>query len=105
MLTPARKWSTALEGDHRPHVILFVGVNGTGKTTTIGKLAQRFVQGAGRSRWRPATRSGPPRSSSCKIWAERTECRGDRHAASGADSAGLAYEALRAGAREFREVC
>ena len=28
-----------LEGDHRPHVILVVGVNGTGKTTTIGKLA------------------------------------------------------------------
>ena len=27
---------------HRPHVILVVGVNGTGKTTTIGKLAEQF---------------------------------------------------------------
>ena len=28
--------------DHRPHVILVVGVNGVGKTTTIGKLASQF---------------------------------------------------------------
>lgn len=27
---------------HKPHVILVVGVNGTGKTTTIGKLAYRY---------------------------------------------------------------
>jgi fused signal recognition particle receptor len=33
--------------DHKPHVIAFVGVNGTGKTTTIGKVANRFAQ-AGR---------------------------------------------------------
>jgi len=31
-----------LIGNNRPHVILVVGVNGTGKTTTIGKLALRF---------------------------------------------------------------
>src|SRR5205823_4841101 len=28
--------------DHRPHVVLVVGVNGSGKTTTIGKLAQYY---------------------------------------------------------------
>jgi fused signal recognition particle receptor len=28
--------------DRRPHVVLMVGVNGTGKTTTIGKLAQHY---------------------------------------------------------------
>ena len=31
-----------INADHRPFVILVVGVNGTGKTTTIGKLAARF---------------------------------------------------------------
>ena len=31
--------ATAPENGHRPHVVLVVGVNGTGKTTTIGKLA------------------------------------------------------------------
>ena len=33
-----------LPGDHRPYVILVVGVNGVGKTTTIGKLAWQFKQ-------------------------------------------------------------
>ena len=31
-----------LPSDHKPYVILFVGVNGVGKTTTIGKLAYQF---------------------------------------------------------------
>lgn len=31
------------KSDHKPLVILFTGVNGVGKTTTIGKLAKRFV--------------------------------------------------------------
>lgn len=31
-----------LPADHRPHVVLVVGVNGVGKTTTIGKLAYQF---------------------------------------------------------------
>ena len=31
-----------LPTDHKPHVILIVGVNGVGKTTTIGKLAHQF---------------------------------------------------------------
>ncbi len=33
-----------LPGDHKPYVILVVGVNGVGKTTTIGKLAWQFKQ-------------------------------------------------------------
>lgn len=34
------EWS--LPSDHKPYVILVVGVNGVGKTTTIGKLAYQF---------------------------------------------------------------
>ena len=33
-----------LPAGHRPHVILVVGVNGVGKTTTIGKLAAQFTR-------------------------------------------------------------
>ena len=33
-----------LPNDHKPYVILVVGVNGVGKTTTIGKLAWQFKQ-------------------------------------------------------------
>ena len=36
--------SWSLPTDHQPYVILVVGVNGVGKTTTIGKLAYQFKQ-------------------------------------------------------------
>jgi len=42
------KFDTTLNLSERPAVILVVGVNGVGKTTTIGKLA-KFISGAGRS--------------------------------------------------------
>ena len=38
--------------DARPHVILVLGVNGSGKTTTIGKLAARYTRGRSQGRAR-----------------------------------------------------
>ena len=57
---------------HRPHVTLIVGVNGTGKTTTIGKLANLLEgrRASSRSSARP-TRSARRPSSSSQIWAKR----------------------------------
>lgn len=43
LLRPAAK-ALEIRPDQRPFVILMVGVNGSGKTTTIGKLARRFSQ-------------------------------------------------------------
>ncbi len=40
----------ALEGGHSPHVILMVGVNGSGKTTTIGKLTAKLTA-EGKKKW------------------------------------------------------
>ncbi|MBN9023778.1 MAG: signal recognition particle-docking protein FtsY, partial [Rhizobiales bacterium] len=77
----------------KPHVILVVGVNGTGKTTTIGKLAQKFrddglkvVLAAGDT-FRAAA------IEQLKIWGGRT---GAKVVArdTGADAAGLAFDAL-----------
>ena len=42
VLSPVAK-PLELAGTQRPHVILVVGVNGTGKTTTIGKMAKKFI--------------------------------------------------------------
>ena len=76
----------------KPHVILVVGVNGTGKTTTIGKLAAKLrdagltvTLGAGDT-FRAAA------IEQLKIWADRT---GSTFVGTklGADAAGLAYEA------------
>ena len=42
-LAPLQK-PLAIDGGKKPFVILVAGVNGTGKTTTIGKLAHRLSQ-------------------------------------------------------------
>lgn len=82
-----------LDLSHKPHVILVVGVNGTGKTTTIGKLAAKLsgsglkVMLAAGDTFRAAA------IEQLKIWADRTgsEFIGTKL---GADAAGLAYDAF-----------
>ncbi|MBO0127483.1 signal recognition particle-docking protein FtsY [Agrobacterium sp. OT33] len=81
-----------LDLSHKPHVILVVGVNGTGKTTTIGKLAAKLsgsglkVMLAAGDTFRAAA------IEQLKIWADRT---GSQFIGTklGADASGLAYDA------------
>jgi fused signal recognition particle receptor len=81
-----------LDLSHKPHVILVVGVNGTGKTTTIGKLASKLsgsglkVMLAAGDTFRAAA------IEQLKIWADRT---GSQFIGTklGADASGLAYDA------------
>jgi len=77
----------------KPHVILVVGVNGSGKTTTIGKLAKQFrddgktvVLAAGDTFRAAAVEQ-------LKIWGARTGCTVVTRPQD-ADAAGLAYDAL-----------
>ena len=93
VLKPVAK-PLALDLSHKPHVILVVGVNGTGKTTTIGKLASKLsgsglkVMLAAGDTFRAAA------IEQLKIWATRTgsEFIGTQL---GADAAGLAYDAYK----------
>lgn len=88
--------ATPLEivSERKPHVILVVGVNGSGKTTTIAKLAAKFradgkaVTLAAGDTFRAAA------VEQLRIWAERT---GAAIVArkTGADAAGLVFDALR----------
>jgi fused signal recognition particle receptor len=92
-----------LDLSHRPHVILVVGVNGTGKTTTIGKLAAKLRE-AGLSTLLVAGDTFRAAAiEQLKIWGERT---GSPVAARqiGADSAGLAYDAFQQAVDEGRDV-
>ncbi|MFP5077444.1 signal recognition particle-docking protein FtsY [Rhizobium sp. YIM 134829] len=92
VLTPVAK-PLQLDLNHKPHVILVVGVNGTGKTTTIGKLAAK-LSGAGLKVMLAAGDTFRAAAiEQLKIWAERT---GSDIVSSklGADAAGLAYEAF-----------
>ncbi|MBW6423983.1 signal recognition particle-docking protein FtsY [Rhizobium sp. XQZ8] len=91
VLAPVAK-PLALDLNHKPHVILVVGVNGTGKTTTIGKLAAK-LSGAGLKVMLAAGDTFRAAAiEQLKIWADRT---GSRFIGTklGADAAGLAYDA------------
>ena len=92
-----------IAGGHRPFVILVVGVNGTGKTATIGKLAHRF--GAeGRSVVLAAADTFRAAAiDQLNVWGERASARVIARAA-GADAAGVAFEALEFAQREAAEV-
>ncbi len=82
-----------LDADAKPHVILMVGVNGTGKTTTIGKLAHQFKTDGKRVVLAAGDTFRAAAVEQLKIWGTRTGCdviAGDV----GADAAGLAYDAL-----------
>ena len=88
---------------HRPHVILMVGVNGTGKTTTIGKLAARF-RAEGRSVLLAAGDTFRAAAiDQLKVWGERTGATVVARDV-GADAAGLAYDAIRQAREEGVDV-
>ena len=57
---------TALKATTKPSVVLVIGVNGVGKTTTIGKMANHLREEGKRSCCAPPTPSGPPRPTSWK---------------------------------------
>lgn len=81
-----------LDLSHKPHVILVVGVNGTGKTTTIGKLAAK-LSGAGLKVMMAAGDTFRAAAiEQLHIWADRTKSE-IVSSKLGADAAGLAYEA------------
>jgi fused signal recognition particle receptor len=83
----------APDAAHRPYVVLVVGVNGTGKTTTIGKLAGDFRR-SGKSVMLAACDTFRAAAvEQLAIWGERTGCAVITGAA-GADAAGLAFDAL-----------
>jgi len=82
-----------LDLSHKPHVILVVGVNGTGKTTTIGKLAAKLTAGGLSVMLAAGDTFRAAAIEQLKIWGERT---GSPVVATklGADAAGLAYDAF-----------
>jgi len=82
-----------LEGGHHPQVILVVGVNGSGKTTTIGKLAHKLVGEGKKVTLAAGDTFRAAAVEQLQIWGERTGAEVIARAV-GADSAGLAFDAL-----------
>lgn len=87
----------------KPRIVLFVGVNGSGKTTTIGKIAAKLsAQGAdivlaAGDTFRAAA------VEQLRVWADRASARFISKP-QGADAAGLAYEAVELAKNENRDL-
>jgi fused signal recognition particle receptor len=87
---------TTLDVNHQPGVILVVGVNGTGKTTTIGKLAQKLREHGRDVTVGAADTFRAAAEEQLEVWAQRAGARfvgGER----GADPAAVAFDAVGAG--------
>ncbi len=82
-----------LECGHKPHILLMVGVNGTGKTTTIGKLSSLLHERGKKVMLAAGDTFRAAAVEQLKVWGERT---GAEVVArdTGADAAGLAYDAV-----------
>ena len=93
----------AIDAAHKPFVILVVGVNGSGKTTTIGKLAAK-LRAEGRSVMLAAGDTFRAAAiGQLQIWAERSGTR-FMGTTQGGDAASLAYDALAAAQRDKLDV-
>ncbi|WP_417488427.1 signal recognition particle-docking protein FtsY [Maricaulis sp.] len=92
-----------LTGTDGPHVILFVGVNGSGKTTTLGKIAVKLKR-EGRD---PILVAGDTFRAAAieqvSVWGERAKSPVIKREI-GADAAGLAFDALEQAEREGRDT-
>jgi fused signal recognition particle receptor len=87
-----------IDATQKPFVILVVGVNGSGKTTTIGKLAAKLAAEGRKVMLAAGDTFRAAAIEQLKIWGERTKSPVIA-AAQGSDSASLAFNALTA-ARE-----
>lgn len=76
-----------------PLIIMLIGVNGVGKTTTIGKLANKFVKEGKSVTIAAADTFRAAASDQLSVWAERANVRIVKHS-EGADASAVVYDAI-----------
>lgn len=92
-----------LDASHAPHVVLVCGVNGSGKTTTIGKLAKQFKQAGHNVMIAAADTFRAAAVEQLQVWGERSGCPVIADV-EGADAAAVAYKALERARNEGADV-
>jgi len=92
-----------LDKNAQPHVILLVGVNGTGKTTTAAKMAHRFIRDGSSVMLAAADTFRAAAIDQLKVWGGRVGAEVVARGV-GADPAGVAYEALERAKAEKLDV-
>ncbi|MDC9701588.1 MAG: signal recognition particle-docking protein FtsY [Alphaproteobacteria bacterium] len=88
---------------HHPHIIFLVGVNGSGKTTTIGKLATQFRKEGKKVMLAACDTFRAGAIDQLKIWAERSGTEFIARAP-GADPAGLLFDAISQARKEGMNI-
>jgi fused signal recognition particle receptor len=104
ILAPFETNDSPFEGDGSgPRVILFVGVNGSGKTTTIGKIAHNLAAGGHKVILAAGDTFRAAAVEQLKVWGDRAGVPVVSRP-TGADAAGLAYDALAKAKSEGADV-
>ena len=93
----------ALDLSTRPSVVLFIGVNGVGKTTTIGKLANNLRQQGKKVLLAAADTFRAAAIDQLQIWADRAQVDLVRHE-EGSDPAAVVFDAINAGSARGCDV-
>lgn len=88
---------------HKPHVMMVVGVNGVGKTTTIGKLAAQFKARDKKVILGAADTFRAAAVDQLKLWGERVGVPVVAHGMN-TDPASVAYDAVKEGVRDNADV-
>ncbi|WP_374165408.1 signal recognition particle-docking protein FtsY [Arcticibacter sp. MXS-1] len=90
-------------GKHKPYVIMVVGVNGVGKTTTIGKLAYKLKQAGNKVVLGAADTFRAAAVDQLKLWGERVDVRVVAQAM-GSDPASVAFDTLQSAVANGEDV-
>jgi fused signal recognition particle receptor len=102
VLSPVAK-ALAVDAAKAPFVILVVGVNGSGKTTTIGKLAAKFAAEGQKVMLAAGDTFRAAAIEQLKVWGERSKSPVIA-GAQGSDSASLVFNALTAAKEQRRDI-
>lgn len=93
----------APESDQRPRVIMIVGVNGSGKTTTAGKMAARYAGEGKKVLIAAADTFRAAAIDQLEVWARRAEADIIRHQ-HGSDPSAVVYDAMQAASARGSDV-
>lgn len=90
-------------GQHKPYVIMVVGVNGVGKTTTIGKLAHKLKQAGNKVVLGAADTFRAAAVEQLQLWGERVGVRVVAQAM-GSDPASVAFDTIKSAVANQEDV-
>ena len=93
----------SIPAQNKPYVLMVVGVNGVGKTTTIGKLASQFKKKGLKVVLGAADTFRAAAIDQLQVWADRVEIPMIRQEM-GSDPASVAFDALESGVKQGADV-